>query len=36
MNKENNKYRILILQGSGFLSGILALTAKAQGHDVWI
>lgn len=32
----NKKHKILIIGGSGFLSGTLASTAVSQGHDVYI
>ncbi|MBN2851313.1 MAG: NAD-dependent epimerase/dehydratase family protein [Clostridia bacterium] len=32
----NSKYKILIIGGSGFLSGTLAKLAVSLGHDVWI
>lgn len=32
----DNKYKILILGGSGFVSGTVASTALLQGHEVWI
>ena len=32
----DRKYKILIIGGSGFLSGTLASTAVLQGHDVYI
>ena len=30
------KYNLLIIGGSGFVSGTLALTAVKQGHNVWV
>lgn len=36
MHQESNKYKILILGGSGFISGTLAARAIEQGHEVWV